>query len=214
MTGARIQVLKDTTANPGPLGLMAFGMTTILLNLHNAGAYELNAMLLAMGMLYGGLAQVFASWMEWKKGNTFAMVAFGSYGFFWMLLVTLILIPRITFIAGASELESSGAAMGWFFLVWALFSCGMFVATLRLAPSLQVVFFAVTVLFGLLAVYELSGSALLGRIAGWEGILAGASAMYVAVAQIWSAVAGEAPSSSAEPAPPTRFGLENEDPGA
>ena len=64
--------IKDSTANPAPLGLLAFGMTTVLLNLHNAGYFELNSMILAMGLFYGGSAQVIAGFMEWKKGNTFA----------------------------------------------------------------------------------------------------------------------------------------------
>lgn len=72
----------NTTANPAPLGLMGFGMTTILLNLHNAGVIELGSMILAMGLFYGGLAQVIAGIMEWKQGNTFGTVAFTSYGFF------------------------------------------------------------------------------------------------------------------------------------
>ena len=63
--------LKDTTANPAPLGLMGFGMTTVLLNLHNAGIYKLGTMILAMGIFYGGMAQILAGAMEWKKGNTF-----------------------------------------------------------------------------------------------------------------------------------------------
>ena len=72
--------IKDNTANPAPLGLLGFGMTTVLLNMHNAGFYELNAMILAMGICYGGIAQVIAGVMEWKKGNTFAATAFISYG--------------------------------------------------------------------------------------------------------------------------------------
>jgi len=79
--------LKDTTANPAPLGLLGFGMTTVLLNLHNAGFYELNSMILAMGMCYGGAAQIVAGIMEWRKGNTFATTAFLSYGLFWFSLV-------------------------------------------------------------------------------------------------------------------------------
>src|SRR5207247_2377075 len=91
--------LKDTTGNPAPLGLLAFGMTTVLLNLHNAGFFELNSMILAMGLCYGGLAQVIAGIMEWKKGNTFATTAFISYGFFCLSLVAL-LVLRST---GASQ---------------------------------------------------------------------------------------------------------------
>ena len=79
--------IKDTTANPAPLGLLAFGTTTILLNLHNAGIFEMNSMILAMGIFYGGLAQVIAGIMEAKKNNTFGLTAFTSYGFFWLTLV-------------------------------------------------------------------------------------------------------------------------------
>src|SRR5690242_8105870 len=80
----------DTTGNPAPLGLLGFGMTTVLLNLHNAGFYELNTMILAMGICYGGIAQVIAGIMEWRKGNTFATTAFISYGLFWLSLVMFI----------------------------------------------------------------------------------------------------------------------------
>ncbi len=75
--------LRDTTADPAPLGLLGFGLTTVLLNLHAAGFYELNSMILAMGICYGGIAQIIAGAMEWKKGNTFGTVAFLSYGLFW-----------------------------------------------------------------------------------------------------------------------------------
>ena len=73
--------IKDSSANPAPLGLFGFGMTTVLLNLHNAGIFELNSMILAMGLCYGGLAQIIAGIMESKKNNTFGMTAFLSYGF-------------------------------------------------------------------------------------------------------------------------------------
>ena len=63
--------IADTTANPAPLGLLGFGMTTVLLNMANAGIFSLGSMILAMGIFYGGMAQIFAGWMEWKKGNTF-----------------------------------------------------------------------------------------------------------------------------------------------
>src|SRR6266849_9366213 len=89
-----ITQIKDTTGNPAPLGLMGFGMTTVLLNLRNAGFYELNSMVLAMGICYGGLAQVIAGIMEWRKSNTFGTTAFTSYGFFWLSLVALVLIPK------------------------------------------------------------------------------------------------------------------------
>src|SRR5207247_2939687 len=83
--------LKDTTGNPAPLGLLGFGMTTVLLNLHNAGFYELNSMILAMGICYGGAAQIVAGSMEWKNGKTFATTGFVSYGLFSISLFALIL---------------------------------------------------------------------------------------------------------------------------
>jgi len=78
----RGMIMGDKLANPAPLGLFGFGMTTVLLNLHNAGFYPLGSMILAMGLVYGGLAQVIAGIMEYKKGNTFGTLAFSSYGLF------------------------------------------------------------------------------------------------------------------------------------
>ena len=90
-------IIKDTTANPAPLGLMGFGMTTVLLNLHNAGIIPLSSMILAMGLCYGGLAQVIAGVMEWKKHNTFGTLAFTSYGLFWLSLVVMLVLPVLPF---------------------------------------------------------------------------------------------------------------------
>lgn len=95
MSSAQLLEIRDTTANPAPLGLLGFGMTTVLLNLHNAGCYELNSMILAMGLAYGGTAQIIAGIMEWKKNNTFGTTAFISYGFFWLSLVALVVLPKL-----------------------------------------------------------------------------------------------------------------------
>ena len=91
--------IKDSSANPAPLGLFGFGMTTVLLNLHNAGIYEMNSMILAMGICYGGIAQIIAGIMESKKNNTFGMTAFISYGFFWLSLVVLLVMPKLGWVA-------------------------------------------------------------------------------------------------------------------
>ena len=87
--------MSEKLANPAPLGLMGFGMTTVLLNIHNAGFFPISAMILAMGLAYGGMAQVIAGILEYKKGNTFGVTAFTSYGFFWISLVFLILLPKL-----------------------------------------------------------------------------------------------------------------------
>ncbi|MGF6477758.1 succinate-acetate transporter protein [Pantoea dispersa] len=85
---------NTTLANPAPLGLMGFGMTTILLNLHNTGLFEMDVIILAMGLFYGGIAQILAGLLEYKKGNTFGLTAFTSYGSFWLTLVAILLLPK------------------------------------------------------------------------------------------------------------------------
>ncbi len=171
--------IVDTTANPAPLGLMGFGMTTVLLNLHNAGIFHLGTMILAMGVFYGGLAQVFAGWMEWKKGNTFGTTAFTSYGLFWMTLVFLILGGKHGWFAGP---ETSG--MVAYLFMWGLFTFFLWIATLKHNKGLQTVFLTLWILFLLLAIHDATGSALIGKIAGWEGLFCGLSAIYLALAQV------------------------------
>ena len=179
--------IKDTTANPAPLGLMGFGMTTVLLNFHNAGLYELGTMILAMGICYGGLAQVFAGIMEWKKGNTFGTTAFCSYGLFWLSLVVLLIAPKL----GWWDQSPAKAAMVAYFFFWGLFTLIMYFGTLRLNKALQFVFASLALLFFLLAIADLSGSTVIKRIAGIEGIVCGLSAMYAALAQVLNEVYGK-----------------------
>ncbi len=179
--------LKDNSANPAPLGLLAFGTTTVLLNLHNAGYYELNSMILGMGICYGGIAQVIAGYMEWKKNNTFGTTAFSSYGLFWLSLVALVLLPKI---AGATP--TSAGALGAYLAVWGLFTGVMFVGTLRLSRALQFVFLTLTILFFLLAVAEWTTNPALTHFAGYEGIVCGLSAMYTGLAQVLNELYGAA----------------------
>jgi succinate-acetate transporter protein len=178
--------IEDTSSNPAPLGLLGFGMTTVLLNIHNTGYYALGGMILAMGIFYGGMAQIFAGWMEWKKGNTFGTTAFTSYGLFWLTLVALIVGPKL----GLWDATSKGL-MGWYFLIWGLFTFLMFLGTLRLNVALQVVFGTLTVLFVLLAIRDWADSTLVGKIAGWEGIVCGLSAIYAGIAQVLNEVYGK-----------------------
>ncbi len=177
--------IKDTTANPAPLGLLGFGMTTVLLNLHNAGYYELNTMILAMGICYGGLAQIIAGIMEWKKGNTFATAAFISYGFFWLSLVCLIGLPKLGFTA------TNDTAMAAYLAMWGLFTGVMFVGTFRLNRALQVVFGTLTILFFLLAYAHFAkpGEGF-EHFAGYEGLVCGFSAIYAGLAQVLNELFG------------------------
>ncbi len=179
------EIIRDTTANPAPLGLMGFGVTTVLLNLHNAGVIRIGSAILAMGLLAGGLAQIVAGAMEWKKKNTFGTVAFTAYGFFWISLVALIVMPRFGF---AEASDRSGMAA--YLFVWGLFSVVMFVATLKMNRAIMLVFFALTILFFLLAFADATGNVLLTRVAGYEGIVCGLGAIYAGAAQILNEVYG------------------------
>jgi hypothetical protein len=178
--------IMDKTANPAPLGLCAFGMTTVLLNLHNAGYYPLDSMILAMGIFYGGSAQVIAGVMEWKKGNTFATTAFTSYGMFWLTLVALIVMPKLGWMDKPTE-----PAFASYLVVWGLFTAVLFVGTLRLNRALQFVFGSLVVLFFLLAYKHATGDASLATFTGFEGIICGASAIYTGLAQVLNEVYGK-----------------------
>jgi len=178
--------IKDTTGNPAPLGLLGFGMTTVLLNLHNAGFYEMNSMILAMGICYGGAAQIVAGIMEWRKGNTFATTAFLSYGLFWFSLVALIILPKLGWAAPSNE-----KAMAAYLAMWGLFTAVMFIGTLRLHVAGRIVFGSLTILFFLLAFGDFTGAgAGFKQFTGYVGIFCGFSAIYAGLAQVLNEVFG------------------------
>jgi len=177
---------KDGIANPAPLGLCAFGMTTVLLNLANAGVIEVSSMILAMGIFYGGLAQVIAGVIESKKNNTFGLTAFTSYGFFWLSLVGLILIGKFNWMAGPS-----GKGLAAYFVMWGLFTLCLFFGTLKLTRALQLVFGTLVILFALLAIEKGLGNASVGKLAGYEGILCGLLAIYAGIATLLNEVYGK-----------------------
>ncbi|HFM4470527.1 TPA: acetate uptake transporter [Escherichia coli] len=166
-------------ANPAPLGLMGFGMTTILLNLHNVGYFALDGIILAMGIFYGGIAQIFAGLLEYKKGNTFGLTAFTSYGSFWLTLVAILLMPKLG-LTDAPNAQFLGVYLG----LWGIFTLFMFFGTLKGARVLQFVFFSLTVLFALLAIGNIAGNAAIIHFAGLIGLICGASAIYLAMGEV------------------------------
>ena len=171
--------IQDTTGNPAPLGLLAFGLTTVLLNFHNAGFYGFSSMISAMGFFYGGIAQIVAGVMEWKKGATFGTTAFISFGSFWLTLVGLILIPKLGWFEAPTKIE-----MGAYLSMWGLFTLVMFFGTLKSNRALQFVFASLALLFFLLALGDFTGNIAITRIAGYEGIICGFSAIYTGLAQV------------------------------
>ena len=169
---------QSNIANPGPLGLLGFGMTTCLLNLHNAGFIPLSIVIIAMGFALGGAAQIIAGIMEFKKNNTFGATAFIAYGFFWWSLI-LIWINPFTGTKAADPIS-----MGYYLGLWCIFTGFMYIATLKHNRATQVVFGTLTILFLLLALGDFTGIESIHTIAGYVGLVTGLSAIYNAMAQI------------------------------
>nr|MBC7613831.1 acetate uptake transporter [Pseudopedobacter sp.] len=178
--------LQDRSANPAPLGLLGFGMTTVLLNIHNAGFFEMNSMIFAMGIFYGGIAQIIAGIMESKKNNTFGFTAFISYGFFWLTLVGLLVMPKLGWVAAADS-----NAMACYLEIWGFFTLCLFFGTFKISRALQVVFGTLTILFFLLAYGDGTGDTSLKTFTGYEGIFCGASAIYAGIGSLLNEVYGK-----------------------
>ena len=165
-------------ANPAPLGLFGFAMTTILLNLHNAGFFPLNTMIMAMGIFFGGIAQMAAGVMEFKRGNTFGTLAFIAYGSFWLTLVLIWDGPLL----GLPATDAAG--LGSYLTLWGIFSVVMFIGTLKGPMIGKLVFGSLVILFALLAAATFTGNHTLHIVAGYEGVLCGSFAFYEASALV------------------------------
>jgi len=169
-------------ANPAGLGLLAFGMTTMLLSLHNLGLYGLDSTILTMGIFYGGIAQVIAGIFEFKKGNTFGATAFTSYGLFWLTFVAI----NTGVAGGASEPNALGA----YFAIWGILTLFLFVGTLKASRALQAVFLGLTILFFVVAIKDVTEISDLAYVAGAVGVFTAASAMYTAFGEILNEMYG------------------------
>jgi len=180
--------LEKQLANSAPLGLLGFGMTTILLNIHNMGFFPVNAVILAMGIFYGGIAQVIAGIIAYKRGNIFAATAFTSYGFFWLTLVAAWMLPSTgNAFAGAA----AASFLGWYLALWGLFTAFMWYGTWGGSKVQQFIFLSLTVLFFLLAIEKWTGIESIAVFAGAVGIICGSSAFYLAMAELLEEVKGK-----------------------
>jgi len=190
--------MSEKQANPAPLGLLGFGMTTVLAQfVHNVRLGSVDGMILGMALAYGGLAQVIAGIMEYKKGNTFGTVAFTSYGLFWWSYAFLNMLPNNYFFGYFYQLPSSESLAAYFFM-WGLFTLLMFFGTLKTNRALQFVFMSLAILFFLLATksaiiaYSPSTDVeLFTRIIGIEGVFCGLSAVYLAMAEVLNEAHGK-----------------------
>ena len=173
-----VTFIKGISSDPAPLGLLGFGMTTVLLNLHNAGIIEMSVMILSMGFAMGGLAQIIAGILEYKAGNTFTATAFTAYGHFWWSLVLILILP------GFIGFEVSGAGMGAYLMLWCIFTAAMFTGALKKNKDTCLLFGSLTLLFLLLAIHHFTGEHTVGMIAGFEGIFCGSIALYMSFKDI------------------------------
>jgi len=180
--------MSEKFANAAPLGLLAFSLTTVLLTLVNIGVFPLNSMILAMGLVYGGAAQVIVGIMEYRRGNTFGTTVFTSFGLFWLSFVALIMLPSMSIFTGIGA--PTGNAMASYFFMWGLFTFALFFGTLKASRSLQFVFATTATLFFILTASNFTGNAALigsfrlNTLAGFEGIICGLSAFYLGVAEV------------------------------
>jgi succinate-acetate transporter protein len=171
-------------ANPAPLGLAGFGLTTVVLSTINAGLVSgdnaaLVAVVVPLAFAYGGVAQIIAGLLEFKNGSTFGTVAFISYGLFWWWYALLLWTTGAGWIAAPS-----GAAVGLTLLMWGVFTFYMWIATFRAAFALWTVFLLLWVTFLLLAAGDLGLGTVWRTLGGWVGLLTGLDAMYVSFAHV------------------------------
>ncbi len=164
-------------ANPAPLGLFGFALTTWLLSMVNAGFLPPTTvpLVLAMAFAYGGTAQFAAGLMEMAKGNTFGFVAFCSYGAFWWSFALF-----VEFFAASVP----AAAVGWYLLIWGAFTFAMWLGTFALNRALFLIFLALWVTFVLLGLKDLLGAPELGLLGGYGGLITAILAFYLGAAEI------------------------------
>jgi hypothetical protein len=175
-------------ADPGPLGLAGFALTTFVLSMFNAGLVSKagEPVVLGLALAYGGIAQFAAGMWEFRTGNTFGAVAFTSYGAFWVSFWAL-----VTFFAGDIPAEHVGSAIGLFLIAWGIFTAYMFIASLRTTVAVALVFLLLAITFFLLGIGEANESKGLVEVGGWAGILTAAAAWYASFAAVVNSTFGK-----------------------
>ena len=179
---------KPAFANPAPLGLVGFGLTTVLLSMVNAGILPAGGeqVVLPMALAYGGLIQILAGLLEFRTGNTFGTTAFLSYGAFWWWFALLIMFGS----HGVLDLSHAGSTIGVALLGWGVFTFYMWIATFKLSKALWWVFLTLWVTFLLLGFGALLGVHGLHLAGGWLGIVCGLLAMYTSFGLVTNATFG------------------------
>ena len=176
-------------ANPAPLGLVGFGLTTIILSLVNAGVLPPGGeqVVIPLAFAYGGLIQMIAGILEFRTGNTFGTVAFLSYGAFWWWFAFLVLLGG----HGILDLSQAGSTIGVALIGWGVFTLYMWIATFRLSKALWWIFLTLWITFFLLGFGALFGKSEMHVAGGWLGLVCGLLAMYTSFALVTNATFGK-----------------------
>lgn len=174
-------------ADPGPLGLAGFALTTFVLSMFNAGLINKagEPVVLGLALAYGGLAQLLAGMWEFRTGNTFGAVAFTSYGAFWLSYWAL-----VAFFIGDIPAVHIGATVGLYLIAWGIFTAYMFVASLRTTAAIAVVFFLLALTFIVLGIGNANESSGVVEAGGWCGLATAGAAWYASFAAVTNSTFG------------------------
>jgi succinate-acetate transporter protein len=185
--GERARVIGWTPADPGPLGLAAFAMTTFVLSMFNSQIVSDGGEPVVFGLAaaYGGLAQLLAGMWEFRTGNTFGAVAFTSFGAFWISFFLL-----AVFFAKDIPEADAGHAIGLYLWAWAIFTTYMFVASLRTTGAVALVFFLLAITFVLLGIGESGAHETVTKWGGYVGLATAAAAWYASFAAVTNSTFG------------------------
>ena len=183
------QIVREgwTPADPGPLGLAGFAMTTFVLSMFNAKIVSSGGepVVLGLALAYGGIAQLLAGMWEFRTGNTFGAVAFSSFGAFWISYFVLVM-----FNAPGIPASNLNAALGLYLWAWAIFASYMFIASLRTTGAVALVFFLLAITFVLLGIGNSGGDETIIKWGGYVGLATAAAAWYASFAAVTNATFG------------------------
>jgi uncharacterized protein len=183
----RVQVIATTVADPGPLGLAAFALTTFVLSMFNSGLQSAGGepIVFGLALFYGGLGQLLAGMWEFRTGNTFGAVAFSSYGAFWLSFWAY-----VQFYASKVGAADAGHATGLFLIAWGIFTLYMSVAALRTSLAVLTVFVLLTITFFLLGIGDAGAHTGITKAGGYFGLLTALAAWYASFAAVTNSTFG------------------------
>jgi uncharacterized protein len=176
-----------SVADPGPLGLAAFALTTFVLSMFNSGLMSDKGepIVLGLAFAYGGLAQLLAGMWEFRAGNTFGATAFTSFGAFWLSFFVF-----VTFFASKIPPADAGHAVGLYLIAWGIFTAYMFVASLRTTAAIALVFLLLALTFLLLGIGDAGGNENIHKLGGYVGLATAAAAWYASFAVVTNSTFG------------------------